>query len=414
MKDLKKLIPLVLIYVVLIISPDCRTNNVPGKSDQVKHYEQGIKYGIQGEFEAAKAEFEKALKLDSLNIIAKGFLQIAEDVLNQKIKSETGIHLFKGADYANKGNWDEVIEEINKALEINLEYASAYIYRGSAYFGKGLYDRAIADYNTAIEINPELATAFNNRGLAYNNKGLYDQAIDDYNKAIEINPGYAMAFNNRGVAYDNKGLYDRGIADFNKAIEINPGLATPYNNRAFAYENKGFYDQAIDDYNKAIEINPEFAEVYFNKADACDKVGRAKEAVEAYKNFIQYSPPNAPPIFRGRILQAKQRIKRIELDEKTKMHISAILVKTKTEAQEILQKLNSGANFSELAKQYSIGPGKEKGGDLGYFAPGDMMKELNDVAVKLKVGQCSGIIETSDGYFVIKKTGGITPSITRE
>ncbi len=89
-----------------------------------------------------------------------------------------------------------------------------------------------------------------------------------------------------------------------------------------------------------------------------------------------------------------------------KMCISVILVKAKTEAQEILQKLDAGTDFAELARQYSIVPGKEKGGDLGYFAPGDMMEELDDVAVKLKVGQHSGIIETSEGYFIIKKQEG--------
>ena len=86
-----------------------------------------------------------------------------------------------------------------------------------------------------------------------------------------------------------------------------------------------------------------------------------------------------------------------------------ILVKSKNIAQEILQKLEDGVDFAELARQQSVGPGKDKGGDLGYFAPGDMMEELDDVAVKLKVGQYSGIIETSEGYFIIKKTGGISP-----
>ncbi len=78
--------------------------------------------------------------------------------------------------------------------------------------------------------------------------------------------------------------------------------------------------------------------------------------------------------------------------------MSAILVETRTEAEKILQQLNEGFNFGEMARQHSIGPGKEEGGDIGYFAQGEMMEELDSTAVKLQVGQHSHIIETSRGY----------------
>ncbi len=86
------------------------------------------------------------------------------------------------------------------------------------------------------------------------------------------------------------------------------------------------------------------------------------------------------------------------------MRISAILVKAKPEAQKILLKLESGADFAELARNHSIGPGKEEGGDIGYFAPGDLMEELKAVAVNLKIGEYSGIIKTDNGFFVLMKT----------
>jgi tetratricopeptide (TPR) repeat protein/DNA-directed RNA polymerase subunit RPC12/RpoP len=379
-----------------------------GKEEE--YYVKGIEYGIQGKYDIAQVEFEKALKIDSLFSPAREGLKIVEDVFKQKIIKDVAILMFKGIDYGNKGNWDAAIGEISRALEINPDYAIAYNERGINYGKKGFYDRAIEDFNKALQINPRYAVAYYNRGFVYDEKDFYDQAITDYSRALEINQEYAKAYCNRGISYGKKGFYDKAIDDFSKALKINPEFAEAYCSRGHAFYLNGLYDQAIVDYNKALEINPAFAEAYFNKALACEGVGSVNESIRAYKNFIQHSPPN----FSGQIQHAKQRIKNLELNETTKMHIRAILVKTKTEAQEILQKLNSGANFSELAKQYSIGPGKEKGGDLGYFAPGDMMKELNDVAVKLKVGQCSGIIETSDGYFVIKKTGGITPSITRE
>jgi len=87
-----------------------------------------------------------------------------------------------------------------------------------------------------------------------------------------------------------------------------------------------------------------------------------------------------------------------------KMRISVILLRTESEAYDILFKLLDGADFAELARQYSIAPGREEGGDMGYFAPEGMMKELSIVAYNLRVGEFSRIIETDKGYFILLKT----------
>ncbi len=88
----------------------------------------------------------------------------------------------------------------------------------------------------------------------------------------------------------------------------------------------------------------------------------------------------------------------------TKMRISVIQVSTEDEATEIIELLENGAEFSELAKQYSIGPNKKQGGDFGYFAPGEMEKRWDDTVLKLKVGDFSHPIKTGAGYFIVMKT----------
>ena len=66
--------------------------------------------------------------------------------------------------------------------------AQAYNNRGIAYAEKGDYDRAIQDYDKAIKLNLDFAEAYFNRGLAYAEKGDYDRAIQDYDKASELRP----------------------------------------------------------------------------------------------------------------------------------------------------------------------------------------------------------------------------------
>jgi peptidyl-prolyl cis-trans isomerase D len=74
-------------------------------------------------------------------------------------------------------------------------------------------------------------------------------------------------------------------------------------------------------------------------------------------------------------------------------------------AEEVLAKAKAGADFAELAKQFSEDESnKATGGDLGFFGRGAMVKEFEDVAFSLEPGQMSEIVKTQFGYHVIKVT----------
>ncbi|MDZ7260876.1 MAG: peptidylprolyl isomerase [candidate division KSB1 bacterium] len=70
-----------------------------------------------------------------------------------------------------------------------------------------------------------------------------------------------------------------------------------------------------------------------------------------------------------------------------------IVVPTRTQAEEALNQIRGGTDFSELAKKISIGPEASKGGDLGYFRKGDFLPEFENAIFKLKPGEVSDIVE---------------------
>jgi peptidyl-prolyl cis-trans isomerase C len=76
--------------------------------------------------------------------------------------------------------------------------------------------------------------------------------------------------------------------------------------------------------------------------------------------------------------------------------------KAEKKIKEIQQKLQEGEDFATLAKAVSEGPSKAKGGDLGYFSRGHMVKSFEDAAFDLKSNEVSDIVETKFGYHLIK------------
>ena len=86
-----------------------------------------------------------------------------------------------------------------------------------------------------------------------------------------------------------------------------------------------------------------------------------------------------------------------------KIRCAHILVEKFSTAQEVLNKLNAGESFGKLAGEYSIDGTRKRGGDLGVFGRGAMVKPFETAAFALQKGQVSGIVKTEFGYHIIKR-----------
>ena len=82
-----------------------------------------------------------------------------------------------------------------------------------------------------------------------------------------------------------------------------------------------------------------------------------------------------------------------------------IVVSTEIEARKILKRLKAGEDFKKLAKEKSLSPDGEQGGDLGYFSRGRMPPEFDKIVFSLPKGRLSTIVKTPYGFHIFKVEG---------
>ena len=84
---------------------------------------------------------------------------------------------------------------------------------------------------------------------------------------------------------------------------------------------------------------------------------------------------------------------------------SHILVNSEGDANKLIARLDKGEKFEDLAKRFSKCPSGKKGGDLGWFRPGDMVPEFEKACFEGKVGEVVGPVKTEFGYHIILING---------
>ncbi|MHC4336831.1 MAG: peptidylprolyl isomerase [Planctomycetota bacterium] len=82
-----------------------------------------------------------------------------------------------------------------------------------------------------------------------------------------------------------------------------------------------------------------------------------------------------------------------------------ILVETQDKCEDIKRQIEAGADFAELAREHSKCPSGQRGGELGEFSPGQMVKAFDDIVFSADLGKVHGPVQTQFGFHLIEITG---------
>ena len=81
-----------------------------------------------------------------------------------------------------------------------------------------------------------------------------------------------------------------------------------------------------------------------------------------------------------------------------------ILVDNESQCADLKKQIEDGADFADMARQHSSCPSGQKGGDLGEFGPGQMVKEFDDVVFSGVLNTVHGPVKTQFGYHLLEIT----------
>jgi rhomboid protease GluP len=165
----------------------------------------------------------------------------------------------RGSTYLENKFEDRAIEEFNRAIASDPDFALAYYDLGAAYRRKENYEQAINAFKKCLELNPEEGTrelAYYNLGRTYLRLSLNEEAIGALNQSTRLNSQIPEAHFYLGVAYGNKGRYDEAITSFKQSLKLKPDLVEAQINLGLAYDVKGLYDQAITTDEEALKLKP--------------------------------------------------------------------------------------------------------------------------------------------------------------
>ena len=150
-----------------------------------------------------------------------------------------------------------------------------------------------------------------------------------------------------------------------------------------------------------------YAETYQTKAQLGTYANTLFELKEGevfgpYKDGSQFKLSRMMDVDRGGSVKARHILFAYAGSQSASSEVTRTKAEARREAYRVLRLARAkGADFAELARTYSDGPSKNRGGDLGFFRRGDMVEAFNDYAFAKPIGS-TGVVETDFGYHIIE------------
>lgn len=266
-----------------------------------------------GRINEAKADIERALKIDSNNSQAIALQSVIAVVQNDK---ERALSLAKKAveadpksasayialSYAQQAQFDlkGALESLQEAVNAEPENALAWARLSELWLSFSNLDEALKAANKAVELNPNIARTHTVLGFAYLTQVKIKESMAAFDKAIELDQAVPLPHLGLGLAKIRKGCLEEGRKEIEIAVSLDPD-----NSLIRSYLGKAYYEEkqdkmAEDQYGMAKEFDPKDPTPFFYDAIRKQSINRPVEALHDMERAIELNDDRA--VYRSKLL----------------------------------------------------------------------------------------------------------------
>lgn len=127
---------------------------------------------------------------------------------------------YKAVDFMQRNEWQLAEQELLRAIELDPDFAQAYVNLGSVYMNQGKYSLSKTSLSKALQIFPNSEYAYHSLGLLYSNLNDFRNAIINYDLALKISPDDCEILNDLGMLYFKLQKFDLAKHYFSRILAI--------------------------------------------------------------------------------------------------------------------------------------------------------------------------------------------------
>jgi tetratricopeptide (TPR) repeat protein len=201
--------------------------------------------------------------------------------------------------YAQIERYEEALADLDHALELDPDNASALVNRGTTYAQMKRYDEALADLDRAVEIDPDYVTGFLSRGRVHRQIEEYELALADLERAISLDSEYEHeGWKEIGLALMALQKYENGAEAICRALEAEPACVECWTLLAQAYASFRPPDEVPGALLGLSVAGTDTASVIACRAEAMRRTGYSQQALSELDRAIELDPESAWAIAR--------------------------------------------------------------------------------------------------------------------
>ncbi len=358
-----------------------------------------------GAFQAERREVSRALrffrdgKYEAVVRVLEPLVQPTTNEKGQVVERHSfNVSFYLGRSFLQLRRFGEAVAPLRDAAALSPRSANAHLYLSRALAGAGRAAEALAAVQAGLAVAPRDADLHQMRGRLLLQKGDLAGAQVALEQARQLDPENALVYVDLSNLHRSQGRLPSALEQAEAAARLDPRSPEAHVTRGLALGALGREAEATAAFREALRHEPDDPDALFFLGATELRAGRPEEAVPLLQRLLKRAPgyPEARELLeaaaRGSApLRAGQA------------HLRLLKVRQRADADEIARRARAGEDFGALARRSSIDSSALRGGDLGVVKIAELVEPLRSAAAALGPGQVSAVVETDDGFVLLKR-----------